>query len=732
MAPRSSDPDTLKGYDMVITVSQDAINKQFQELYDREIPSALMPDPEDLEGFETLPAAKHYINHQVKINPQTLIEWDTPGFEDIRPEVRPNDGLFFLESDKWIEGEIDAPFVTFGEEEGNYRCVRVNLRFKSGKLHYSINGHQVKADLGGSTLSWLTDLSHKEVGNVMQNIVALSKKRESHTLVAQPVLDKFQEVSEQNYTVTALFCLFQSTKVVNSFKFIDFKGVNKTQTAASNEAANLLSSYFQALTERSQIASTPNNPFVLGYGLTQELAAQTAEQKARAENVPYLVPKRFDLSVTKGDGDYSKGVINYCILTRRPSGVSESNISIKEDPGAGFWQNGNTPFKRVRADGMSSGADGVMAFSRGIFRDFWLKEQFLKYFKVNTTELAEILIPEGDNVARETWGRGLWKNDETISVDGTTKLTLKQEFAFNEMRCHEMDVDRMIQTEELSTFLKVVLQASKAIPGMELKYNQRRLANGVAEAILTYTSDVQQNPAIDKASDQQRRLKFDIELKSLVSITQQASGICNINRLAEDKKRLLKWVALPPTIIVDILNDRDYFERVFSEWRDARRADVQITTRAGFDMHPAGDTWKLNLIKDKPRTTIPLGDEELPRQTIGPETYSTFENIGGVEKMRNLNERSKEDGVIVELSNHEMFKEFGTPKGMDGFAKPAHQWASGFESSLEASMAALASSLQTKLILPAGNVFEFKSLNTDSEGHVYSLITYKKAKVSQT
>jgi len=88
-----------------------------------------------------------------------------------------------------------------------------------------------------------------------------------------------------------------------------------------------------------------------------------------------------------------------------------------------------------------------------------------------------------------------------------------------------------------------------------------------------------------------------------------------------------------------------------------------------------------------------------------------------------------EDGVVIDLSNHEMFKEFGTSKGMDKFAQPAKQWASDFESRLEANMAALASSLQTKLILPAGNVFEFKSLNTDAKGHVYSMISYKTGSV---
>jgi len=473
MAPRSTDPNTLKGYDMVITVSQDAINKQFQRLWETEIPSTLMPDPEQLEGYEALPSAKHYINHQIKINPQSLVEWDTEGFEDLRPEVRPDDGMFFLESDKWIEGQIEAPFVTFGEEEGNYRCVRVNLKFTSGKLHYTINGRPVKADLAGCTLSWLTDLAHEKVGNVLDDIVSASGEPKNATLVAQPVLEKFKEVSEKNYTVTALFCLFQSTKIVNSFKFIDFKGVNKTQTAASNEAANLLSTYFQALNSRSHVAATPNHPFILGYGLTQDVAAQTSEEKARAENVPYLVPKQFDLSVTKGDGHYSKGVINYCILTQRPQGVAESKISIKEDPGAGFWQDGDTPFKRVRADGTSSGADGVMAFSREIFRNFWLKEQFLTYFRVSTADLAKTLVPEDDNVAKPP---GVSSESGTIDMSGN-KLTLRQEFKFDDMPCQEMDSKRMQETENLSAALKLVLEASRKI-GLELKYFQKRKAHG--------------------------------------------------------------------------------------------------------------------------------------------------------------------------------------------------------------------------------------------------------------
>jgi hypothetical protein len=39
-----------------------------------------------------------------------------------------------------------------------------------------------------------------------------------------------------------------------------------------------------------------------------------------------------------------------------------------------------------------------------------------------------------------------------------------------------------------------------------------------------------------KDSDTNRKLYFDVVLSSNLSITQQASGICNINRLFEDSK----------------------------------------------------------------------------------------------------------------------------------------------------------------------------------------------------
>ncbi|XP_014550204.1 hypothetical protein COCVIDRAFT_71735, partial [Bipolaris victoriae FI3] len=560
-------------------------------------------------------------------------------------------------------------------------------------------------------------------GKYSEDIVKASEEKSQHTLVADGVIEKFKALSQHSYTVTTLFCLFQATRIVSSFEFLNMQGASELGSTKATEAANLISAYFKALSAAPKAASTPNNPFVLGYGLTQKLEDIPAGDKDRAENVPYFIPRRFDLTVTTGDGEYSSGVINYCLLTHRPmndpnraSGEGLRSIDYEKDVGAGFWDAGNTAYKRIRADGKASGADGVMAFSREIFRDYWLTQNFLSYFKVDMNALGKDLVPQDDHVA-SAQPTASYNEQIAAGYEGqVNKLCLKQDYEFQPMKCQDMDTDNMKQSEELSAFLSLVLTASKAI-GLELKYFQRRQARGIAEAILTYTSDVQKNPNLGKSSDTNRKIYFDINMRSLLSITQEASGICNINRLFEDKKRVALWTLTGGVgLAADMIANRQWFINVFTEWRAARRANIQIVTKAGFDLSPASDTWSLTLDQDKSRTTVPIGAEELPRQVNPPVSFTTLENIMEVQKMVDLSKRMQGDGVIIDLENHDMFKEFGTSKGMDGFAKPANQWASSFESRLETTMAALASSLMTKLILPAGNVFEFKSLNTDTEG----------------
>lgn len=206
------------------------------------------------------------------------------------------------------------------------------------------------------------------------------------------------------------------------------------------------------------------------HGLTQDVAKQTAEQRARAGYVPYLVPKQFDLSVTKGDGDYSNGVINYCILTHRHNGMAELEIDLKTDPCAGFWQAGDTPFRRPRGWHVEWRRRRHVHFSR-CFPRLVAERGVFFVFQGQHDRASD------DNVARAP---GLSRNSDTITVNGNNKLTLKQDFAFHDIQCQEMNAQRMIEAEQLSIFTKLVLQASALVPPLELTYNQKRQAHGGA------------------------------------------------------------------------------------------------------------------------------------------------------------------------------------------------------------------------------------------------------------
>lgn len=287
------------------------------------------------------------------------------------------------------------------------------------------------------------------------------------------MLERLEAVKNENYTVTTLFCLFESTRIVNSFKFVDKAKMNKSGSSAADAAASLISNYFAALSDHPSIGSTPNNPFVLGYGLTQEVGEETEEQLQRSEHVPYMVPKSFDLTVTAGDKQHSNGVLNYCILTNRRKGSEASILDRQGDWNAGVWAAGDTPYTRIRANGMSSGADGVIAISCGVFRDLWLKEKFLDYFKVNLDELSQTLVPQGDKLAQPP---GVHMQQEVFRI-GKNELRVKQMFAFDEMKCEDMDTAKIEETEDIGKVLSVLLGVFKKL-GLGLSYYQRRQARG--------------------------------------------------------------------------------------------------------------------------------------------------------------------------------------------------------------------------------------------------------------
>ena len=69
------------------------------------------------------------------------------------------------------------------------------------------------------------------------------------------------------------------------------------------------------------------------------------------------------------------------------------------------------------------------------------------------------------------------------------------------------------------------------------------------------------------------------------------------------------------------------------------------------------------------------------------------------------------------------------------FARSSRSWCKDWTGQTQASVGKLSEGLHTKLILPAGNGFEFKGLNVNDRVHAYTTISYKtqtRAKLQKT
>lgn len=152
---------------------------------------------------------------------------------------------------------------------------------------------------------------------------------------------------------------------------------------------------------------------------------------------------------------------------------------------------------------------------------------------------------------------------------------------------------------------------------------------------------------------------------------------------------------------------------------------MKIKARIGFDLTPAGSSWVLKQSDSSDRTTLPASGSKFDPEVLGPVEYTFEENLASAQKELPAPTRVTGDGMKIELINHEMWKQFGETMEMEKFKDVAAAWGGEAVKKTQDTVDALTKGLQNTLILPAGNVFEFKQLNADPRGHVYTLVTYK-------
>ena len=209
------------------------------------------------------------------------------------------------------------------------------------------------------------------------------------------ITEKPATVDSRTFLASSIFCLFESTQIANSFKLTNEKGLivsaNDFQTIQT--FSKTITTYFATL--RNSGLPTAQNPFVLGYAITQKIATVsnvtgpgTTEKPApTTDKTPkYFIPRRYDISVTPPPAGYGvPGSINFCLQTYRDGAKDQTDVDIIKAPNAGISY--YTPQQNIVPGGMSTNHDGVMLLSRKVFLDKFAISAFNPAFYLNPAKI---------------------------------------------------------------------------------------------------------------------------------------------------------------------------------------------------------------------------------------------------------------------------------------------------------------------------------------------------------
>jgi len=185
----------------------------------------------------------------------------------------------------------------------------------------------------------------------------------------------------------------------------------------------------------------PNSPFVLGYGISQKLPslAETNSRINRDKTPKYFIPKRFDLTATKGTSDATKGTLNYCMITHRDvdsSGKEENreDIDLMTNKNAGNL----TPDFFSLTKMSSANSDAVMAFSSNCFLQRFVFDTLFKALHID-------LEPAFNHWQTFANGHAENKNDVTYNNDGDPVVV------YGDWSQGKQDVQRCVKIQRRQT-----------------------------------------------------------------------------------------------------------------------------------------------------------------------------------------------------------------------------------------------------------------------------------------
>lgn len=157
--------------------------------------------------------------------------------------------------------------------------------------------------------------------------------------------------------------------------------------------------------------STPDNPFVLGYGISQKLPPLSLiNPNANTKATPrFFIPKSFEVTTTPGTFDkggtsagYTNGTLNFNMLTHRSykPGTQEEMpgrvVDTKLNPSAGVFS--QTLFDTTK----TAAHDGVMGFSQDLIMKNWIEGTIAPLLFIDPTKFNSLLGASYKTLSRGT------------------------------------------------------------------------------------------------------------------------------------------------------------------------------------------------------------------------------------------------------------------------------------------------------------------------------------------
>ena len=223
----------------------------------------------------------------------------------------------------------------------------------------------------------------------IDEVPELIKSSDNKTIIPEKAAKEILAANSEIFTVSSVFCVFQEQTIVDSFQLQAPNGKETGLDEADivKQFKISISNYFTLLQKEQKVngAATVDNPFILGYSLSQKLPDLKAfDPSASTAQTPlYFQPKQWGLTVTPGKAGgngpiATSGTLNYCLFTHREGNNNVIDVD-QTDQNAGIFT--ETFFDRTKTFGRTKdgndhiqGHDGIMAFSREIFSDRWLAD----------------------------------------------------------------------------------------------------------------------------------------------------------------------------------------------------------------------------------------------------------------------------------------------------------------------------------------------------------------------